>query len=162
LGCNAANFENRYGIEGIAQTYEDPFGVAKIDINMDDIVEDARREVEVLLSCWQTQGNSGEIFRNSLGETSTSEESSVYFDDDATNHGHAGSQSAVRFVISDLSLESAKNEGRGRMLSAISPGTVESPSSGDYFAAEEGHAGEFDFRREGVVAPGISPLRNVM
>ena len=24
-----------YGIEGIAQTYEDPFGVAKIDINMD-------------------------------------------------------------------------------------------------------------------------------
>jgi hypothetical protein len=26
--------------------------VAKIDINMDDIVEDARQEVEVLLSAW--------------------------------------------------------------------------------------------------------------
>ncbi|CZT13436.1 uncharacterized protein RCO7_00644 [Rhynchosporium graminicola] len=45
-----------YGIEGIAQTYEDPFGVEKIDINMDDIVEDARKEVEVMLTAWQTQG----------------------------------------------------------------------------------------------------------
>lgn len=129
---------------------------------MDDIVEDARREVEVLLSCWQTQGNSGEIFRNYLGETSTSEASSVYFDDDATSHGHADSQSAVRFVISDLSQGNAGNEGRGRILSAISPGTVRSPSSGDYFAAEEGNAGGFDLRREGVVAPGTSPLRNVI
>ncbi|PVH79190.1 UPF0187-domain-containing protein [Cadophora sp. DSE1049] len=47
-----------YGIEGIAQTYEDPFGIEKIDINMDDIVEDARKEVEVMLTAWQTQGPS--------------------------------------------------------------------------------------------------------
>ncbi|KAH7419467.1 Bestrophin, RFP-TM, chloride channel-domain-containing protein [Cadophora sp. MPI-SDFR-AT-0126] len=47
-----------YGIEGIAQTYEDPFGMEKIDINMDDVVEDARREVEAMLTAWQTQGPS--------------------------------------------------------------------------------------------------------
>ncbi|EHL00484.1 putative UPF0187 protein [Glarea lozoyensis 74030] len=62
-----------YGIEGIAATYEDPFGVEKIDINMDDIVDDARREVEVLLTAWQTQGSSSgdaasdTLFRNDLG-----------------------------------------------------------------------------------------------
>lgn len=44
-----------YGIEGIAQTFEDPFGVAKNDIPMSAIVEDARRELEVLISVWQTQ-----------------------------------------------------------------------------------------------------------
>jgi hypothetical protein len=47
----------RYGIEGIAQTYADPFGLHKIDIRMDDIVEDARREVEVLLSIWENQNH---------------------------------------------------------------------------------------------------------
>ncbi|KAK0128407.1 hypothetical protein ONS95_000380 [Cadophora gregata] len=68
-----------YGIEGIAQTYEDPFGIEKIDINMDDIVEDARKEVEVMLTAWQTQGPSstststnttnynGSIFRPRVG-----------------------------------------------------------------------------------------------
>jgi len=30
---------------------------------MDDIVEDARREVEVMLAAWQTQGNRGGMFR---------------------------------------------------------------------------------------------------
>lgn len=45
-----------YGIEGIAQWHEDPFGKDKIDINMDDVVEDSRREIEVLLSMWRTQG----------------------------------------------------------------------------------------------------------
>lgn len=44
-----------YGIEGIAQTFEDPFGVAKNDIPMTAIVEDARREIEVLISVWQNQ-----------------------------------------------------------------------------------------------------------
>ncbi|KAB8299953.1 hypothetical protein EYC80_000195 [Monilinia laxa] len=33
-----------YGIEGIAQWHEDPFGRDKIDINMDDIVDDAQEE----------------------------------------------------------------------------------------------------------------------
>jgi hypothetical protein len=70
-----------YGIEGIAATYEDPFGVEKIDINMDDIVDDARREVEVLLTAWQTQGSSsGGIFRP-RGEIQKSDDSSEYYSD---------------------------------------------------------------------------------
>lgn len=48
-----------YGIEGIAQWHEDPFGRDKIDINMDDIVDDARREIEVMLEAWKTQGLNG-------------------------------------------------------------------------------------------------------
>jgi hypothetical protein len=71
-----------YGIEGIAATYEDPFGVEKIDINMDDIVDDARREVEVLLTAWQTQGSSsGGIFRPRVGEIPKSDDSSEYYSD---------------------------------------------------------------------------------
>lgn len=46
-----------YGIEGIAQAFEDPFGRTKIDLKMDDIFEDTRREVEVLLEIWQTQNH---------------------------------------------------------------------------------------------------------
>ncbi len=52
-----------YGIEGIAQAFEDPFGKTKIDLKMDDIFEDTRREVEVMLEVWQTQNHN----RSSVG-----------------------------------------------------------------------------------------------
>ncbi|KAG0648683.1 Translocase of outer membrane 22 kDa subunit [Hyphodiscus hymeniophilus] len=153
-----------YGIEGIAQTYEDPFGVAKIDINVDDIVEDARREVEVLLNCWQTQGSSGGIFRNHIGEVPTSEASSEYYSDDPSGQDSSGDTSNnVRFVISDLTQGSKGVVGRTSMLSVVSPGTVKGPtSSDDYFAAEEGNAGGFDLRKESALSPGASPLRNAI
>ena len=159
-----SNDDFRYGIEGIAQTYEDPFGVAKIDINMDDIVEDARREVEVLLNCWQAQGSSGGIFRNHIGEAPTSEASSEYYSDDLNGRdGSTDNQTNVRFVISDLSqANTGDGAGRSSVLSAISPGTLTSPVSSDvYLAAEEGIAGGFEWR-EGVPSPRNSPLRNVM
>jgi putative membrane protein len=90
-----------YGIEGIAQTYEDPFGVAKIDINLDDIVEDARREVEVLLYAWQIQGGRGGIFRPHVpGDGVLSDASSEYFGPDP-----AREDSLLRVVVSDLSRE---------------------------------------------------------
>ncbi|CAI6311041.1 unnamed protein product [Periconia digitata] len=41
-----------YGIEGIGQQLEDPFGYDKNDIKMDGIIEDARREIQVLLDEW--------------------------------------------------------------------------------------------------------------
>lgn len=44
-----------YGIEGIAASFEDPFGKTRISIKMDEIVDDTRREVEVMLEVWQTQ-----------------------------------------------------------------------------------------------------------
>lgn len=101
-----------YGIEGIAQTYEDPFGVAKIDINMDDIVEDARREVEVMLTAWQTQGpgNAG-IFRPRVmgNDTPKSDASSDFFNGDLDSSQtqdvpiNSRSQSQVRFAVSDPS-----------------------------------------------------------
>jgi putative membrane protein len=42
-----------YGIEAIACQLEEPFGWDKADIKMDDIVEDLRIEVGVLLKEWQ-------------------------------------------------------------------------------------------------------------
>ncbi|KAK3215718.1 hypothetical protein GRF29_8g878023 [Pseudopithomyces chartarum] len=42
-----------YGIEGIGQQLEDPFGYDKNDIKMDGIIEDTRREVLTLLGEWQ-------------------------------------------------------------------------------------------------------------
>jgi putative membrane protein len=38
-----------YGIEGIGEELEDPFGEDKNDIRMDEIIEDVRNEVEVML-----------------------------------------------------------------------------------------------------------------
>lgn len=42
-----------YGIEGIGQQLEDPFGYDKNDIKMDGIIEDTRQEVMVLLEEWK-------------------------------------------------------------------------------------------------------------
>ncbi|KAM3071889.1 hypothetical protein ACMFMG_009739 [Clarireedia jacksonii] len=57
-----------YGIEQIAQWHEDPFGKDKIDINMDDIVEDSRKEIEVMLGAWRNQGLSGKgLFTPGVG-----------------------------------------------------------------------------------------------
>jgi ion channel-forming bestrophin family protein len=42
-----------YGIEGIGRQLEDPFGRDRNDIRMDDIVEDVRVEVEVMLDEWR-------------------------------------------------------------------------------------------------------------
>ena len=100
-------FSFRYGIEGIAQTYEDPFGVAKIDINMDDIVEDARREVETYLLAWQNQGSSGGIFRPCLNELrrSGSNISRFYRGDSSSRGVGLGQNAPPVFVVSDVSGE---------------------------------------------------------
>lgn len=133
---------------------------------MDDIVEDARREVEVLLSCWQTQGSSGGIFRNHIGEAPTSEASSEYYSDEPSHtRRNENDQNNVRFVVDDLSQSNTGDADapRDSVLSAISPGTVKSPTQRDeYFAAEEGNAGGFHFRRESAGPPATSPLRKVI
>ena len=46
-----------YGIEGIGQQLEDPFGYDKNDIKMDGIIEDTRQEVMVLLEEWKVTRN---------------------------------------------------------------------------------------------------------
>ncbi|PSK43115.1 Mitochondrial oxaloacetate transport protein [Elsinoe australis] len=46
-----------YGIEGIGQQLEDPFGYDKNDIKMDATVEDMRVEVMVLLDQWKSGGS---------------------------------------------------------------------------------------------------------
>lgn len=112
-----------YGIEGIAATYEDPFGIAKIDINMDDIVEDARREVEVLLTAWQTQGTSnGGIFRPRMGEVPRSEGSSEF----EAYSDLIDERDRIRFVVNN-------GEERTRMQNLISPGQRTEES--EYFSA---------------------------
>jgi len=45
-----------YGIEGIGQQLEDPFGYDKNDIKMDNIIEDLRVEIMVLLDQWRIGG----------------------------------------------------------------------------------------------------------
>ena len=52
-----------YGIDGIGNQLEDPFGFDKNDIRMDAIVEDIREEVFVLLDEWKRVGErGGEMF----------------------------------------------------------------------------------------------------
>lgn len=135
-----------YGIEGIAQTYEDPFGVAKIDINLDDIVEDARREVDVLLAAWQLQGARGAIFRpHRPGDGIASDASSEYFPPapasaPATDHG------ALRVVVSDLTREIARDANaqrereRERERAAARPALVRAASAGVAYTASASQA----------------------
>ena len=42
-----------YGIEGIGEQLEDPFGRDRNDIKMDDVVEDIREEVAGLVGGWR-------------------------------------------------------------------------------------------------------------
>ena len=79
--------------------------MAKIDINMDDIVEDARKEVEVMLTVWQTQGqgNTG-LFRPRVGgmlDTPISDDSGeLYTGEGSSGYNEEVGSSKVRFVIS--------------------------------------------------------------
>lgn len=62
-----------YGIEAIASQLEDPFGYERNNIKMNDIVEDARTEMGVMLDEWrecQSQRGFGvgrEMFLEEMG-----------------------------------------------------------------------------------------------
>ncbi len=57
-----------YGIDGIGNQLEDPFGYDRNDIKMDAIVEDIRSEITVLLEEWKRVGQSGgEMFIGKQG-----------------------------------------------------------------------------------------------
>ena len=92
---------------------------------MDDIVEDARREVEVLLLAWQTQGNSGGIFRPYVNDLQRSEStSSEYYSGEASAAGEGSAQGAAPvFVVSDMSSDIPDREGlrMARKSSSVSP-----------------------------------------
>jgi ion channel-forming bestrophin family protein len=114
---------------------------------MDDIVEDTRREVEVLLTAWETQGpGNGGIFRPRVGEQTMSPRSDNSSDYEIGAMGSSEetvARNRVRFVVSDLSGERYRDEdateGRGlrpsRLSNAISPGTREGTGSAgsEYF-----------------------------
>ncbi|KAF3037255.1 hypothetical protein E8E12_007309 [Didymella heteroderae] len=51
-----------YGIEGIGVQLEDPFGYDRNDIKMDGIVEDARKELNVLLDEWREKWDGGRSY----------------------------------------------------------------------------------------------------
>lgn len=96
-----------YGIEGIAASYEDPFGrQPKTDINVDEIVEDARQEVEVLLDAWRSQGRVGDkegLFWGRRGGKSRAGSVSFGGARDRGRDLDGAPRSGVKFVISDLS-----------------------------------------------------------
>jgi hypothetical protein len=48
-----------YGIEGIGEELENPFGYDKNDIKMDGIIEDTRCEMMVLLEEWKSEKKGG-------------------------------------------------------------------------------------------------------
>lgn len=127
----------RYGIEGIAQTYEDPFGVAKINIDLDGFVADARKEVEVLLTAWQTQGpGSGGMFRPRLGEIPKSDSNSIHYTDLPDGNGHNSARSQIKVVVNDSTESSQKTSesDRLRTRNIVSPGTTPEGTTSGYFA----------------------------
>jgi putative membrane protein len=112
---------------------------------MDDIVEDARREVEVMLTAWQTQGpGNGGIFRPRVVgvDTPRSDASSDFFNGELDQSqelpaGLRSQQSQVRFVVNDLS-EGRYRDDEGmeirktrtsKLARSVNPGT-ESPRGG--------------------------------
>jgi putative membrane protein len=111
---------------------------------MDDIVEDTRREVEVLLTAWETQGpGNGGIFRPRVGESIMSPKSDNSSDFEISalaSSEETVARNRVRFVVSDLSGERYEDndvmEVRGtrpsRLSSAISPGETGGRGS-EYF-----------------------------
>ncbi len=115
---------------------------------MDDIVEDTRREVEVLLTAWQTQGpGDGGIFRPRISGMPKSDNSSEFYDGDMNTSDETGMRSQVRFVVSDMTDGDGsykddnpveiRNLRQGRLSSAISPGTMSGNSgASDYFDVE--------------------------
>lgn len=106
---------------------------------MDDIVEDARREVEVLLTAWQTQGTSNRgIFRPRVGggETPKSDASSEYYNDLVDQSDGVMGQSGVRFAVSEAGERRYRDEDNDtvrnlRMDTVRSPETINS----EYFSA---------------------------
>ncbi|KAG9246088.1 Bestrophin, RFP-TM, chloride channel-domain-containing protein [Calycina marina] len=157
-----------YGIEGIAQTYEDPFGVAKIDINMDDIVEDARREVEVMLAAWQTQGTRGGIFRPAAHDGLNSSASSIFesFTDVKPAAGNGKDKdepehAALRVTVDNLGKEIERDTAaRRRLVIGGGLGGVSVPSnlrmsSSGYYGGDEGEGSALLARRNDSLS--VSP-----
>lgn len=104
---------------------------------MDDIVEDARREVEVLLTAWQTQGTSNRgIFRPRVGEIPKSDASSEYYSDLVDQNDGAMDRSGVRFVVNEGS-ESGYRDEDSDTVRNVRVDTVRSPETvnSEYFSA---------------------------
>jgi len=114
---------------------------------MDDIVEDARREVEVMLAAWQSQGSSGGMFRPQ-NDALASSESSIYFNDQTTTE----EQDLLRVVVGDLGEEIQRDERERERQSARNIRFNDSFMTAD---EDTGLLGEGEVRTAGM---GMSPL----
>ena len=118
---------------------------------MDDIVADTRREVEVLLAAWQTQGaGSAGMFRPARADGTITPvlESQDEYHNGAASQTEASGLNQVRFVLNDMS--GGDDNARLRPNRKSKNLRPESPRGGcggsdDYFSSEEGlnslHAG---------------------
>lgn len=105
---------------------------------MDDIVEDARREVEVLLTAWQTQGPSNRgIFRPRVGEIPKSDASSEYYSDLLDQNDGTMGQSGVRFVVNEAGERRYRDEDNDTVRNVRMEDPVRSPETinSEYFSA---------------------------
>ena len=115
---------------------------------MDDIVEDTRREVEVLLTAWETQGpGNGGIFRPRAGDHTMSPRSDNSSDYEIGTMGSSEetvARNRVRFVVNELSGDRYKDDDTTEVRglrpsrlgsSAVSPSTREETASNgsEYF-----------------------------
>ncbi|RDW88684.1 hypothetical protein BP6252_00716 [Coleophoma cylindrospora] len=129
-----------YGIEAIAATFEDPFGRAKIDINLDAAVADARQEVEALITAWQTQGlGAGGLFRPQFVDASTSE-TDGFEGSSCDGDGRGAPPPAavqVKFVVDGMGRSDGRMETTGVRVvprsQDVSPQDLDNPSREDLF-----------------------------
>ena len=126
---------------------------------MDDIVEDARREVEVMLAAWQTQGSRGGMFRPQQGDGLNSEASSIseFYGGETANAN--SEHNLLKVTVNDLGREIERDAATERRRTKPGNDGVAVPSnlrmsSSGYYGGDESSA---LLGPEGKDSGGISP-----
>lgn len=126
---------------------------------MDDIVEDARREVEVMLAAWQTQGSRGGMFRPQPGDGLNSGASSIseFYGGETVNAN--SEHNLLKVTVNDLGREIERDAAIERRRTKLGNAGVTVPSnlrmsSSGYYGGDEGSALLGERRDSSAVSPG--------
>ena len=126
---------------------------------MDDIVEDARREVEVMLAAWQTQGSRGGMFRPQNGDGLNSGASSIsdFYGGETANAN--SEHNLLKVTVNDLGREIERDAAIEKRRTKLGNAGVAVPSnlrmsSTGYYGGDEGSA---LLGAEGKDSAGVSP-----
>jgi len=127
---------------------------------MDDIVEDARQEVEVMLAAWQTQGSRGGMFRPQNGDGLNSGASSIseFYGGETANAN--SEHNLLKVTVNDLGREIERDAATERRRTKTRGAGVAAPSnlrmsSSGYRGDDEGSALLGAERKDsGAISPG--------